>query len=196
MKKNTFAMTLVELIIAIAISSIVLFFVVVYISDVLWLIWESRKSTSNFVELEKISDEINKFSYKFPVASINTSAGSEALILKNIQNNDWVVIGLIDAENKILTDSTQLGIYSQKHLAIRYLLSSELWSINTTQSFSWSTIFPDIYLKDIDFEIFDAWSGNIVEMDIDFINIFSSQRIGENLSNMNQQNFQNYNFSF
>lgn len=196
MKKNIFAMTLVELIIAIAISSIVLFFVVVYISDVLWLIWESRKSTSNFVELEKISDEINKFSYKFPVASVDNSAWSEALILKNIENDDWVVIGLVDAENKTLIDSTQLGIYSQKHLAIRYLLSTELWSINTSQSFSGSTIFPDIYLKDIDFEIFDAWSGNVIEMDIDFINIFSSQRIGENLSNMNQQNFQNYNFSF
>ncbi|MGB2110545.1 MAG: prepilin-type N-terminal cleavage/methylation domain-containing protein [Patescibacteria group bacterium] len=35
MKKNIIAMTLVELIIAIAISSIVLLFVVVYISDVL-----------------------------------------------------------------------------------------------------------------------------------------------------------------
>lgn len=195
MKKNIYAMTLVELIIAITISSIVLLFVVVYISDVLGLIWESRKATSNFVELRNISETLNKTRTKYPIASVDSSSGNDVLILKNIQDNDWVAIWMVQAEDMNISDSSETSTYSEKYLAIRYLQASDT-PFDSTISFSWSNYFENIYLKDVDFDIYNVSSGSIVEMNLDFINNYSSQRDGENISDMNQQNFQNYNFSF
>lgn len=195
MKKNIIAMTLVELIIAIAISSIVLLFVVVYISDVLWLIWESRKATSNFVELQEISQTLQELKYKYPVASIDSSAGAEVLILKNVEDTDAVAIGMIQADTKNLSDTSQISVYSQKFLARRFLLETES-SFDNSISFSGSEFFPNISIKDVDFEIFNFASGSLVEMNLEYIKNYSDNRLWENISDMNVQNFQNYNFSF
>jgi len=195
MKKNSIAMTLVELIIAITISSIVLLFVVVYISDVLWLIWESRKATSNFVELKNISQTLDETKTKYPVASIDSSAWSEVLILKNIEDTDGVAIGVVESEDMVLADASEITTYSQKYLAIRYLQAGDT-PLDSTISFSWSNYFENIYIKDLDFEIYNVGSWSLVEMNLDFINNYSPERNGENIENMNQQNFQNYNFSF
>ncbi len=195
MKKNIIAMTLVELIIAVTISSIVLLFVVVYISDVLWLIWESRKATSNFVELQEISQTLQQLKYKYPVASIDSSAGAEVLILKNIEDTDAVAIGIIQADTKNLSDASQIPVYSQKFLARRFLLETES-SFDNSISFSGSEFFPNISIKDIDFEIFNFASGSLVEMNLEYIKNYSDNRLWENIWDMSTQNFQNYNFSF
>ncbi len=195
MKKNIIAMTLVELIIAITISSIVLLFVVVYISDVLWLIWESRKSTSNFVELQKISQTLQDLKYKYPVASIDDSTGEEVLILKNIQDTDGVVIWIIQSDTKNLSNVSDISLYSQKYLARRFLLSTES-TFNSNISFSGSEFFPNISVKDVDFEIFNFSSWSIIEMNLEFMKNYSTNRLWENISDMDVQNFQNYNFSF
>lgn len=195
MKKNFFAMTLVELIIAITISSIVLLFVVVYISDVLGLIGESRKATSNFVELKNISEDFQDLKARFPNATINNSAWSEALILKNIEDNDGVVIGVVNAESMILANAWDLSAYWKKYLAIRYLQSSDS-PLDINKSFSGSQYFENIVAQSVDFEIYTIGTKSIVEADFSFIKNYSSQRDSENISNMNQSNFQNYNFSF
>ncbi len=195
MKKNIFAMTLVELVIAITISSIVLLFVVVYISDVLWLIWESRKATSNFVELQEISQTLQDLKYKYPVATIDSSTGEEVLLLKNIENTDSVAIWIVQSDTKQLSTTTEIQIYWQKFLARRFLLSTES-SFDSNISFSGSEFFPNIYLKDVDFEIYDFASGSLVEMNLEYLKNYSAQRDWENIWDMSVQNFQNYSFSF
>ena len=195
MKKNIFAMTLVELVIAITISSIVLLFVVVYISDVLWLIWESRKATSNFVELQEISQTLQQLKYKYPVASIDSSAGVEVLILKNIEDTDWVAIWIVQSDTKQLSTTAEIQNYWQKFLARRFLLSTES-SFDLNISFSGSEFFPNISVKDVDFEIYDFASGSLVEMNLEYLKNYSAQRNWENIWDMSVQNFQNYSFSF
>ncbi len=195
MKKNIFAMTLVELIIAIAISSIVLLFVVVYISDVLWLIWESRKATSNFVELQEISQTLQDLKYKYPVATINSSTGGDVLLLKNIENTDWVAIWIVQSDTKQLSTTVEIQKYWQKFLARRFLLSTES-SFDSNISFSGSEFFPNISVKDVDFEIYDFASGSLVEMNLEYLKNYSAQRDWENIWDMSVQNFQNYSFSF
>lgn len=195
MKKNIFAMTLVELVIAITISSIVLLFVVVYISDVLWLIWESRKATSNFVELQKISQTLQDLKYKYPVATIDSSTGEEVLLLKNIENTDWVAIWIVQSDTKQLSTTAEIQNYWQKFLARRFLLSTES-SFDSNISFSGSEFFPNISVKDVDFEIYDFASGSLVEMNLEYLKNYSAQRNWENIWDMSVQNFQNYSFSF
>lgn len=195
MKKNIFAMTLVELVIAITISSIVLLFVVVYISDVLWLIWESRKATSNFVELQEISQTLQDLKYKYPVATIDSSTGEEVLLLKNIENTDSVAIWIVQSDTKQLSTTAEIQIYWQKFLARRFLLSTES-SFDSNISFSGSEFFPNISVKDVDFEIYDFASGSLVEMNLEYLKNYSAQRDWENIWDMSVQNFQNYSFSF
>ncbi len=195
MKKNIFAMTLVELVIAITISSIVLLFVVVYISDVLWLIWESRKATSNFVELQEISQTLQDLKYKYPVATIDSSTGEEVLLLKNIENTDWVAIWIVQSDTKQLSTTAEIQNYWQKFLARRFLLSTES-SFDSNISFSGSEFFPNISVKDVDFEIYDFASGSLVEMNLEYLKNYSAQREWENIWDMSVQNFQNYSFSF
>lgn len=195
MKKNIFAMTLVELVIAITISSIVLLFVVVYISDVLWLIWESRKATSNFVELQEISQTLQDLKYKYPVATIDSSTGEEILLLKNIENTDWVAIWIVQSDTKQLSTTAEIQNYWQKFLARRFLLSTEI-SFDSNISFSGSEFFPNISVKDVDFEIYDFASGSLVEMNLEYLKNYSAQREWENIWDMSVQNFQNYSFSF
>lgn len=195
MKKNIFAMTLVELVIAITISSIVLLFVVVYISDVLWLIWESRKATSNFVELQEISQTLQDLKYKYPVATIDSSTGEEVLLLKNIENTDSVAIWIVQSDTKQLSTTAEIQNYWQKFLARRFLLSTES-SFDSNISFSGSEFFPNISVKDVDFEIYDFASGSLVEMNLEYLKNYSAQREWENIWDMSVQNFQNYSFSF
>ncbi|MGB2110546.1 MAG: hypothetical protein ACPHY8_01040 [Patescibacteria group bacterium] len=83
---------------------------------------------------------------------------------------------MIQADTKNLSDASQISVYSQKFLARRFLLETES-SFDNSISFSGSEFFPNISIKDVDFEIFNFASGSLVEMNLEYIKNYSDNRL-------------------
>jgi hypothetical protein len=200
MKKNISAMTLVELIISVIISWIVLLFVVVYISDVMWLIWMSRHHTNNVKNLHNFSQDFQQLIYKFPeITQYNGSSygiWNDVIVLKDLENTQGIMLWVIEKDTYQLATTSESEVYSEQFLAYRYLNNSQISSLDTSLSFSWANVYENFYVKSLDSQWLWIGLNNLLDMNIEVYNTYWKDLEWVNFDQMNQQNFTLFNFSF
>lgn len=193
MKSENKALTLIELIISIAISAIVLLFVVKYITDVLWLIWETRQSVANQSNIEQIIHKIDEFQQDFPVLS-TLNLENDILVMKNYENTDGVMLGIIEAYNNSFSNDIDAEKYQEKYLGYRYLWFTDFMFLDL--SMTWATMFYDVPMKGL--EISEFWSGTwkIIDLQLDVLKKYYPDLEWQKFSDIPSYHYTQYNYSF
>ena len=130
------AMTLVELIVAITISSIILLFLMNFISKVFGEISYSNKKTDAIKKIYSIENQFQNIEEVYSSWDIlidnNTASGADVLIFRNNANNWWYIVGIVDKNTFKLDWVNNVSTIWEKLLAFRKISSQELSELNST----------------------------------------------------------------
>ncbi len=182
MKKGyhqTLAFTLVELVVAITISSIIFLWVLNLVWDTLHGLWTSNQSSKLIVSLSEVIYKFEELNSSYTKKSLfigkDQGKGTDILLLSNSWASSWgVIIALIDPRSKrVYNSATSYPLYNQKYIWYRTLDSTELATINWDSAevyklgFYPDKIFSDIYLKDFQIELYN--SGTIADIQMSLL---------------------------
>ena len=165
-KKNAF--TLVELIVAILISSIILIGILIFLWDTMENIASSKANTRNLIAFSEFQNKLNSYkniySSWYILVDNNSNSWSDIFIMKNNNNDDWILISRIDLDTKKIIEDNK--IYKYTPLWIRRISKQEINDINSNTwviydyKFQSDKIFYDLNLKDFQITSFNSGSIN------------------------------------
>ena len=166
------AMTLVELIVAITISSIILLFLMNFISKVFGEISYSNKKTDAIKKIYSIENQFQNIEEVYSSWDIlidnNTASGADVLIFRNNANNWWYIVGIVDKNTFKLDWVNNVSTIWEKLLAFRKISSQELSELNSTPNkvynykFNLDELIPDLFFKNLQVEKYNT--GTILEL--------------------------------
>jgi len=171
--------TLVELIVSIILSSIILLFLMNFISKTFFEISYSKNKTKIISHIYDFENEIWDLREKYSswIILINNEywIWSDVFLLKT--NNDiekwWILIAQVNLDWLLIDWKEQVDIIWNKALGLRKINKEELSDLSNnpdnvyTYKFNVDEVYKDIKIMDIQVDLFESW--NIIEMSF-FIN--------------------------
>lgn len=165
---NKKGFTLTELIIAMAISSIVLIVVFGFVVDTISNLSTARSSSEKVTSFHDFILELKKYKNTYSdilVIHDGTSTGwYDTILLKDFTSSGWVLIGLVDPENKKLVKDTTYENYKKRVIWIRNLTEENLVEIGVDvnniyeYTFFEDKMFDTLFTKDFQVEFYNSWT--------------------------------------
>ena len=199
------ALTLVELVISITISSVVMLIVLTFVADSIETVISSNKKTEIYEDLFQFKNEFNKYArwgyiQQDLITTSLTETQSSIMLLQNIDETKGVIFGVVDKDSMSIEDYTTHAIYSDKVLWYRNLSELELTNINADPSGIYDLkFFPDklfewLKMKDFQMEIYNSWS--IIDMNLEVLLYYNDSNNGILLSDINPEDIIDINLNF
>ena len=197
--------TLIELILAIFISSIVLLIVFTFTSDIVVEILYSNQKSQLLVSIDDMKAKMNNYRNIFLTGGVlvdnETGTGSDVLVLQHTNGQDGIVFWVVNADTLQLVDNSNYNSYGEYVLGYRGLSSSELSLLSSNSGAVYDLAFKKdkLYtsLVTSDLQILEFNSGAIFDMTLDFVISFNKWLTGELLFNeLPRSDFIRYNINF
>jgi len=161
--KNAF--TLTEVLVATLISSIVLWFIFVYLSDMSTWIQETKSEVIMMSRVYDFTHKLENFRNIYTSWAIlvdNTSTWSDVFIMKDISWKNGILMWVVNvSNNKLDTDTT---LYADRWIWFRKLSEYELWEISSNVNFIYDYIFQedniysDIKVQEFNLTSYNSWT--------------------------------------
>ena len=158
------AFTLVEVFIATFISSIVLSFIFIFLSDISSWILDTKNEIIFMWHFYDFTYKLNNYRNIYTTWSIlvnNTSTWSDIFIFKDESWTSALLLWPVKlSNNKLYTDNT---IYEDRWIWFKKLSATELSDLATNLNniydfhFQDDQIYSDLKLQDLSFESYDSW---------------------------------------
>ena len=163
------AFTLVELIVAVTISAIILLFLMSFIADTFNEIAYSNKKTKLLINLYEVEDRFKTLKQQYLSGIILKDniewVWSDIILLRTLPTEPiqwWYIFAQVEEDTLKIDNSSNVNNISKKVLGYRKISSSELLALNSTNvydlKFNLDEIFPNIYLKDFQVELYNSWT--------------------------------------
>jgi len=163
------AFTLVELIVAVTISAIILLFLMSFIADTFNEIAYSNKKTKLLINLYEVEDRFKTLKQQYLSGIILKDniewVWSDIILLRTLPTEPiqwWYIFAQVEEDTLRIDNSSNVNTISKKVLGYRKISSSELLALNSTNvydlKFNLDEIFPNIYLKDFQVELYNSWT--------------------------------------
>ena len=198
--KINYWLTLVELVISIGISSIIFLAVFSFITKWLTEIDVSNSKTKIVDQVFSFKNELNKFiRWWYNIYSKVWNWKNSILLLKNIENNKWLLIWVVDREiMKFQLDY----VYKDNVIWYRLLSGQEVLDIVADESKIYSLniqkdkIFDLIMVKDFNVEFYN--SDEIIDLYLSTFIYKNSEQFWKSLTwfYMNYDDLLEFNFNF
>jgi len=126
--------------------------------------------------------------------------GSDIVLWRNISSSGGIVYGIVNADVNNFTWSGEYNFYGKYHLWYRDVSGTEILSLEWDPSLIYDySIFPDkifssIYVKDIQWQTYNAWE--ILSLDIEILDEFKQNLIWENWWDIPTENHIFYNIVY
>jgi len=199
------ALTLVELVISITISSMVMLIVMTFVADSIETVVWSNKKTEVFDDVFAFKDNFWRFSrwgYLQSDILIDNESGtwSDIVLLKNIDSTEWVIFWVVDYDTLKLSQNVDYSIYWNKTLWYRILEWTEIIALETTATWAYNlSFFPDklySWLKIKDFQTDFYNSGAIIDINMDILLYYNETNDWILLNSVNPSDIININLNF
>ncbi len=173
-----YAFTLVELVVAITISSIILIGLFSLIGDTISELWQANNSSEMIVDINDLLDTMNDYNSIYDKKDIIidwlSGQGTDVLMFTNSANTSWILFALIDPESKkVINNTEQYESYNRRYIWYKELSDTEISAImsDTNVIYAYS-FFPDkvnekVSIIDFQLEFYNSWK--IIEMDLDVL---------------------------
>ena len=199
------ALTLVELVISVTISSMVLFIVMTFIADSIETVVWSNKKTEVFDDVFAFKDNFWRFSrwgYLEQTLFIDNESGtgSDVFLLKNIDTSEWIIFWVVDSETLKISPISNYKVYGNKVLWYRKLSQTEVVTVEATPTEVYNlSFFPDKlyhWLKIRDFQIdpYNLWE--IFDINIEILLYYNETNDGILLSSVSPSDIIIINLTF
>jgi hypothetical protein len=199
------ALTLVELVISITISSMVLFIVMTFIADSIEIVIWSNKKTEVFNDVFAFKDNFWRFSrwgYWDITLLIDNHSGtwSDILLLTNEDSSKGIIFWVVDYETMQLEENSTYNIYNNKTLWYRRVSQSELIILETTPNDVYNFIFfPDklyngLKIKSFQADLYNSWT--ILDMNMEILLYYNEMNNGILLQTVDPADIININLNF
>lgn len=199
------ALTLVELVISITVSSVVMLIVLSFVADSIETVIWSNKKTEVYEDLFKFKNQFNKYARGWYVQQdlIATSASGSQSSIMFMQNDDstkWVVFGVVNKETMTIEDYTRHSIYYDKVIGYRDLSEFEITSINADPSYIYNLnffhdkLYDGLKIKDFQMQEYNSWT--IIDMNLDILLYYNDSNKWLLLSDINPEDVINVNLIF
>lgn len=184
--KNNKALTLIELIISVTISSILFLIVFLFISDSVEQLANNHVKMSSIDESFEFKDKISRFArWWFTDATIiNWTFDSEytgstnpnpnsILYLKKFDWTEWLLIWIVDIETKKMQKNYT---YWDNFLAYKYISKDRMDILDNDNNLVFDEVFTNdkifqwLRMKDFNVETYNDW--NIIDIYYTVINLF------------------------
>lgn len=199
------ALTLMELVISITISSMVLMIVMTFIADSVETVVWSNKKTEVFDNVFSFKDHFWRFSrwgYLNNTLLIDNESWTwnDIILLKNIDNTEWVIFGVVDSETLQLETNADYKIYKNKVLWYRKLSASEIISLEAVpisvynMKFFHDKLFQWTKIKDFQIDFYN--SNTILDINMEILIYYNATHNGILLESVNSSDLININLNF
>ena len=199
MDKNVKAFTLVELMVSILISVILLGGVFYFLSDtILWIAraWAQSRFLKDFYSFTTILD-----TWDLTILhDYNVWEWFDVALLTSVDGDSWIIIGIVDADSKMLTSTWQVNIYHNAVLWYRSLSATEIVDIGVDSSivydytFFGDKLFTSFNLRDFQLQAYNLWAT--MDMYLYIIPSYKFQLQWESWSNLSHENLFEYSLTF
>lgn len=199
------ALTLVELVISITVSSIVMLIVLTFVADSIETVIWSNKKTEIYEDLFRFKNDFNKYARgwylrKELIAKSATWTQSSIILLQNIDETKGVVFWVVDKKTMSIEDHTTHTIYSDKVIWYRNLSEFELTNINADPTDIYGLkFFPDklfewLKIKDFQMELYNSWA--IIDMNLEVLLYYNDSNKWILLSDISPEDIIDINLNF
>jgi len=164
--------TLIEIMVATFIGTIILAFIFVFLWDIVDGISKAKNEVRSIWAYHDFSTKIINYRNIYNTWSIAVDNGSwswsDILMLTNLDKTKWVLVWAIDMDNfKLATTNLY---YKNLSLWFRQLNAQDISNITSTWSLAYDylffkdKVFPDLIVKDIQLDIYN--SGSLFDMNM------------------------------
>jgi len=203
-KTNRSALTLVELVIAITISVIVMFFIGNFIANSLVEIADSNAEWRFQEDFVNFNGVLNNYRNIFLTGSIlidNTGTGSDILILTNFDKSAGIILWVVDKGTmQVEYIESEYNRYYDKVIWYRDLSASEIVELESdpTQvqhySFFSDKLFDEIKVVDFQLEFYN--NGEVIDVNMEVNKDYKSDLNGTSMSDLELNIIKKYNLNF
>ncbi|MCK9272269.1 prepilin-type N-terminal cleavage/methylation domain-containing protein [Candidatus Gracilibacteria bacterium] len=192
--RNNRGFTVLEIVIAISISTMVMLGLSFFISEINSKIISSQNKGNIYTSINDFIDKVGVKKNLYGSSTILTqNQNYNTLLLTNTLSNGGILIGVVN-NNKIspyymkLDPVGNYSTYDNKVLGVRQLTQNQITEIKTNSGsiynieFFEDNLFPNLQVKS--FNLIDYNLGSIVEMNITFYESFLQGYGGKNLENV------------
>jgi len=198
------ALTLIELIIAIFISVIVLFFVSSFIANVFNQIAYNNSEIKFINDLYVFENKLwvirNIYSSGEVLVDNDTWTWTDIILLKSDLKDDWYLISMVNLKNNKIDQNDNVNIINNKVLAVKKITQSQLNDLNSDSSKAYDyeffddELYKNILLKDLQANFFNSWA--VLNLDL-FTNIWYKENLKyEKFSENSDLIIDKYNLNF
>ena len=196
---NIRAFTLVELIISIFISIILLWGVFYFMSETILGIARAGAQSRFLKDFYSFTTILDTGVLSI-IHDYDTWKWFDVGLLTSIDGNSGILIGVVDVENSMLSQTGQIDIYHNTALGYRSLSSTELNDLSLDPNVVYSyeffpdKIFSNFWLRDFQLKMYN--SGAIMDMYLYINSYYKKQLNGENWWDVAQDELFEYSLSF
>jgi hypothetical protein len=199
------ALTLVELVISITISSMVMLIVMTFVADSIETVVWSNKKTEVFDDVFAFKDNFWRYSrsgYLDETILIENESGtgSDVILLQDVNSLEWVIFWVVDAHTLKLSPNSEYSVYGNKKLWYRKLSASEAAAVIATPSAVYNlSFFPDklyqwLVIKDFQIDPYNL--GEILDINIEILLYYNETSDGILLNWVKPADLININLTF
>ena len=199
------ALTLVELVISITISSVVMLIVLTFVADSIEIVIGSNKKTDIYEDLFEFKNDFNKFSRGWYyqqdlIVSDSSWTWSDILIMQNEYGTSWVIYWVVDKGTMKIDPDLSNNLYSEKVIWYRVLSELELTNISSDVSaiydltFFSDKVYDNLKIKDFQINLYNNWS--IIDMDLEILLYYNDSNTWVSLHDINPDDILNINLIF
>lgn len=171
---NRRGFTLTELVIAVAISSIVLIIVFTFVVDTITNLSTTRSASEKITSFHDFSMQIKKYKNTYNTVSVihngTSTAGYDIIMLKDFTGSGWVLVWLVDPENMKLVKDNTYENYKKRVIWLRNITADNIvelqWDPNKAYDYNFyeDKIYEDLFTKDFQVELYNT--GAIIEISV------------------------------
>lgn len=199
------ALTLVELVISITVSSIVMLIVLTFVADSVETVLSSNKKTEIYEDLFRFKNDFNKYARwgyleQDLIAKSSTWSESSIILMQNLEETRGVVFWVVNKESMQIEDHSLHDIYYDKVLWYRNLSEFELTNINADPTNIYDlTFFPDklfdgLKIKDFQLKMYNSW--DLIDMNLEVLLYYNDSNKWIFLSDINPEDVIDINLIF
>lgn len=189
MKKQGF--TLVEMLIAISITTLIISGISIFLTKVTDSIFESQNKTKISVSLSDFVEKMNSIRTRFASGSIIDTSGYDVLLFTNTGGTAGALVGVVSYNNSLsgylLDTNTPFEKTNPKLLGIQDLTMSQVAQVKTgtgasafTVPFQVDSIYTPLVAKT--FSATPYQSGTILDIDLELYNTLAPEKSSDESS--------------
>lgn len=201
-KKSNKAFSLTEVLVATFIWAIILWFISIFLWDILDNMSKSKKEIKALTTYFDFSNKLVNYKDIYNTWSIfidnDTASWSDLFIMKNSLGDSWILFWVVNLTNyKIDLDNST---YKNTWIGFRYLSSDDINNIDNDQNlvysllFQKSNVYSDLNIKDMQITSYN--SGSLFDMNL-FVNVdYQNSLEWELWKNLPKDNLFKFNLNF